>query len=86
MLVVIMAMGCDYVSELRPPMGLLLIPRWHVHGEPWWNYIDRGELLFSLPELSGIPTSNLVVKQELAKETLNFLPYEVSLFILGRDL
>jgi hypothetical protein len=41
-----------------------------VHGEPWWNDIDRGELLFSLPELSGIPTSShVIVKQELAKET-----------------
>jgi hypothetical protein len=30
-------MGWDYVSELRPPTGLLFIPRIiREHGEPWW--------------------------------------------------
>jgi hypothetical protein len=30
-------MGWDYVSELRPPTGLLVIPQVICeHGEPWW--------------------------------------------------
>jgi hypothetical protein len=37
-----MSMGWDYVSELWPPMGLLLIPQIiYEYGEPWWNDIDR---------------------------------------------
>jgi hypothetical protein len=43
MMMMIMSMGWDYISELRPPTGLLfilqVIPE---HGEPWWNDIDRG--------------------------------------------
>jgi hypothetical protein len=32
----------DYVSELRPPAGLLFIPQMiYEYGEPWWNDIDR---------------------------------------------
>jgi hypothetical protein len=41
----IMSMGWDYVSELRPPTGLLLIP--HViyeYGELRWNDIDLDHL------------------------------------------
>jgi hypothetical protein len=35
-------MGRDYVSELRPPTGLLFIPQvLYDYGEPWWNDIDR---------------------------------------------
>jgi hypothetical protein len=38
----IMSMGCDYVSELRQPTGLLFIPQViYEHEEPWWNDIDR---------------------------------------------
>jgi hypothetical protein len=37
-------MGRDYVSELRPPTGLLSIPQLiYVYGEPWWNDIDKGK-------------------------------------------
>jgi hypothetical protein len=36
MMVVMSSMGRDYVSELRPPVGLLFIPQVvHEHGEPW---------------------------------------------------
>jgi hypothetical protein len=36
-----MLMGSD-VSELRPPAGLLFIPRAiYEHGGKWWNDIDR---------------------------------------------
>jgi hypothetical protein len=33
----VMSMGREYVSEPRPPTGLLLIPKVVCeHGEPWW--------------------------------------------------
>jgi hypothetical protein len=36
-------MGRDYVSELRPPTGLLFIPRViSEHGEPWWWWCRLG--------------------------------------------
>jgi hypothetical protein len=44
----IMSMGWDYVSELRPPVGLLFISRGGIlynHGKPWWNAVDRGNLV-----------------------------------------
>jgi hypothetical protein len=53
---IIMSMGCDCVSELRPPAGLLLILQViYEYREPWWNDIDRGKLLIRPPELSGSP-------------------------------
>jgi hypothetical protein len=37
-----MSVGRDYVSELRPPTGLLFIPQMiYEYGGPWWNDIDR---------------------------------------------
>jgi hypothetical protein len=34
----------SYVSELRPPTGLLFTPHAiYVCGEPRWNYTDRGK-------------------------------------------
>jgi hypothetical protein len=48
-----MLMGWDYVSELRPPTGLLFIPQvMYGHEEPWWNDVDMGKLLICLPEHS----------------------------------
>jgi hypothetical protein len=41
MMMMIMSMGRDYVSELRPPTGLLFITQVICeHEEPWWNLID----------------------------------------------
>jgi hypothetical protein len=38
----IILMGKDYVSEIRPQMSLLFIPQViYEHGEPWWNDIGR---------------------------------------------
>jgi hypothetical protein len=56
----IVLMGRDYVSELRPPTGLLFIP----HGEPWWNDIDKEKLLICPPEIFGNPTSSLLVASQ----------------------
>jgi hypothetical protein len=61
----IMSMGQDYVSELRPPTGLLFIPQViYEHGEPWWNDISRGKLLIRPQELSGNPTSRHLVEMQ----------------------
>jgi hypothetical protein len=58
---IIMSMGFDYVSELRPPTGLLFIPQViYEHGDPWWNKIDRGKLLIFPQELSGNPTTRVI--------------------------
>jgi hypothetical protein len=36
-----MSMGCDYVSELQPPTGILFAPQViYGHGESWWNDVD----------------------------------------------
>jgi hypothetical protein len=41
-IIVIMAIGRGYVSELQPPTGLLFISKViYEHGEPWRNDIDR---------------------------------------------
>jgi hypothetical protein len=56
-----MLMVWEYVSELRPPTGLLLIPQViYEHGEAWWNDIGKGKLLIRQPELSGNPTSRVI--------------------------
>jgi hypothetical protein len=40
----IMSMGSEYVSELRPPMGICLIPQMIYEAEePRWNDTDRGK-------------------------------------------
>jgi hypothetical protein len=66
MVMAIVWMGRDYVSELWPPTPLLFI----LHGEPWWNDIDKGKLLICLSESSGNSTSSHLVanQEELAKE------------------
>jgi hypothetical protein len=74
MMMMIMSMRWDYVCELRPPAGLLFIPKnIYEYGDPWWNGIDKGKLLIRLPDLSGNhASSHLVAEQdELAKEVLN---------------
>jgi hypothetical protein len=53
--------GREYVSELWPPTGLLLIPYViYKHGEIWWNEIDRGKSLIRPAELSGNHTSRVI--------------------------
>jgi hypothetical protein len=43
-LLLFMSMGWDYVSELRPPTGLLFFPRWYMSMEHWCNDTDRWKL------------------------------------------
>jgi hypothetical protein len=48
-----MVTSCAYVSEPRPPTGLLFIPQViYKHGEPWWTDIERGEQKNSKKNLS----------------------------------
>jgi hypothetical protein len=55
-----MSMGWDYVSELRPPTGLLFIPQViYEHEEQLRNDNDMWKLLIRLPELSDKPTSKV---------------------------
>jgi hypothetical protein len=43
-LLLFVLMGLDYVSELRPPTGLLVIPQViYEHGQARWNDTDRGK-------------------------------------------
>jgi hypothetical protein len=41
-IIIMMPLGREYVSELWLPTSLLLIPQViHEHRKPWWNDIDR---------------------------------------------
>jgi hypothetical protein len=55
-----MSMGLDYISELRPPIGLLFTPQViYEHGGPWWSDVDGGKLIRP-PELSGNTTIRVI--------------------------
>jgi hypothetical protein len=57
---VILSEGWDYVSEMRPPSGLLLMAQMmYEHGDARWNSIDRRKLIRP-PELSGYPTGRVI--------------------------
>jgi hypothetical protein len=56
MMIMIVLMGWDYVTELWPPTGLLFISQViNENGEPWWNYVSGGKLVF-VRQSSGNPT------------------------------
>jgi hypothetical protein len=68
-----MSMRWDYVSQLRPPTGLLFISQViHKHGEPWLNDIDKGKLLIHPLEFSGNTTSHHLVttQKEMEKKMI----------------
>jgi hypothetical protein len=77
-----MTMRWVYVSELRPPAGLLFIP--HViyeHGEPRWNDIGRGTPDLSTTALWKFYSYHLVGKQEeLGEETMNLALRSISIY------
>jgi hypothetical protein len=76
------SMGWDYVSELRPPAGLLFIPQMTWAQRTMAEYRQR-ELLIRPPELSdNTISSHLVAKQEeLAKEMMNLALRSISLIL-----
>jgi hypothetical protein len=62
LMIIFKSIGWDYFSELWTSTGLLFIPQViYVHGETWWNEVDRGKLLICPSELSGNPTSSHLV-------------------------
>jgi hypothetical protein len=62
MMMIIMSMGWEYVSEMQPPTSPQVT---HGHGGPWWNDIDRGKFAIRPPELYyNHIFSHLVAKQE----------------------
>jgi hypothetical protein len=66
------------VPTVHPPHG-------NEHAEPWWNDTHRGKLLIPPPELSGNPTSSLLVASRRNKpRKLLIWPCEVFLFILPK--
>jgi hypothetical protein len=74
LLMMMMSMGRDYVSELLPPKGLLFILQViYEHEKTWWNYIDREKLLIRPSELSvNLASSHSVTKQEGLEKEMNF--------------
>jgi hypothetical protein len=71
---------------MQASLGLLFIRQMiYEHGDPWWIYIDRVNLIRP-PELSDNPTSiHLVDKlEELANEIMNFALRSIS-FIHRRN-
>jgi hypothetical protein len=78
--IMIMSMGWNYISELRPPTSLLFI----VH---CWNDIDRGKLLIRPPgSLVIIPAESSSSKAGEAGEGNDEFGPMKYLFILRRDI
>jgi hypothetical protein len=60
-IVIIMSIGWEYISEVRPPTGLLFISQViYEHGEPYCNNIDMGKSLIRPTELSGNSASRVI--------------------------
>jgi hypothetical protein len=87
-MMVLMSMGWDYVSELRPPTGLLFIHQViHEHGEWWWNDVDRGKLKIRPTEFSGNPTKRvLVASRRNGRREWWIWPCQVFPFILASNV
>jgi hypothetical protein len=71
----IMSMGWEYVSELRPPTSLLFIPHGYTSLENHDGMTSTGVTFYSptSPLCQSYQQSHLVVKQEVqAKEIMNF--------------
>jgi hypothetical protein len=86
-IIMVMSMGWDYISELLPLTDLLFIPNViHEHGEPWWNDINIGKLQIPSPELSGNPVSRrLVASRKNWRRKWLIWPRDVFLFIPESD-
>jgi hypothetical protein len=82
LMTIIMSVGRDYISELRPLASLIVIPQViYEHGEVWCNNVQKGKLLVRPPELSANPTSShLVAKQEELENKMNFALRSTYLF------
>jgi hypothetical protein len=64
MMMMIMSMGWNCVSELRPQTDLLSTPQViHEHGDPWCNNIDRGNSWCLLQRSLEIPLADLYINK-----------------------
>jgi hypothetical protein len=55
-IIIIMSVWWDYVSEMWPPTGLLFIPRAvYEHGEQLWNDIDTTKVIVNHSSLEILP-------------------------------
>jgi hypothetical protein len=86
-IIIIMSMLWDYVSELRPPSGLLFIPRWYMSMESHGGMILTGEnsWLVHQSSLAILPAESSSSKQEIWEKGMRIWPFEVFLFILASD-
>jgi hypothetical protein len=65
MMMMIESMGRDCVSELLPSTGLIFIPQViYEQVEPWWNDIDRENLVIRPSDISGNPTSSHIIAKQ----------------------
>jgi hypothetical protein len=71
-----MTMGWDYVSELRPPAGLLFIPRWYVSGEITMSAEEHAWLAWQT-SLAIAPADSSGSKQEKLAKGMRIWPCEV---------
>jgi hypothetical protein len=56
----IMTMGRDYVSEIRPSTVHPPPQVRNEYGEPWWNDIGKGKVQIRPPKLTGNPTTRVI--------------------------
>jgi hypothetical protein len=82
MTIIIMSMGWDYVSELRPPTGLLLIPTWHMSMENHGGMISAGENSWFIHQIFLVTLRADSSTSKAGGTGEWILPYEVSLLYL----
>jgi hypothetical protein len=81
-MMVMISIGRDYVSELQPPTGLLVI---YEHGEPWWVMSGKTPDLSNRALWQSYQQHPVAKQEELAKEIMNSALRSIS-FILRRVL
>jgi hypothetical protein len=60
-IIMIMLMGLDYVSEIRRTTALFFIPRvMYEHGEPRWIDTNSGKIQIHSPDISDYSTSRII--------------------------
>jgi hypothetical protein len=76
----------DHISKLRPPTGVLFIPRViYKHGETWWIDIDRKISSFIHHSyLAFLPVQSSGIKQDERAKKINVALQNV-LYILASD-
>jgi hypothetical protein len=70
MIIIIMSVGWDYVSELRPPKGLFFIPRMiYEQREPRWNDANKeNSWFFHHSSLAVVPSHPIACRSDGRQE------------------